>query len=78
MPGPESPIRRIRRARGLSARQLAGSAGIHHSFYARLERGERGASVATLRRIAAALDVRLAALLEEDAYEQCANGGVQP
>lgn len=56
-------LRQLRRARDLTARQLAEASGISTSYLLRLERGESpNPSLAVLGRLGAALDVRLEAL----------------
>lgn len=70
---PATTIRAIRRARGLSA--AARAARLDISAYCRIERGERTGTIPTLRRIAAALAVPLARLLdleEDDAHGRAA------
>src|ERR1700727_2489648 len=56
-------LRQLRRARDLTAKQLAAASGISASYLLRLERGEApNPSLAVLGRLGAALDVRLEAL----------------
>jgi transcriptional regulator with XRE-family HTH domain len=50
-------VRRLRRVRRLSLRDVAARSGTSASFLSQLERGHCGASVATLMRVAAALGV---------------------
>ena len=57
-------LRAIRRRRGLLLREVAGRAGISESFLSQVERGRAGASVASLRRIAAALGLTIAELFD--------------
>ncbi|MER5356108.1 helix-turn-helix transcriptional regulator [Kitasatospora sp. NPDC002551] len=59
-------IRVIRRASNVSLRQLAMRSGLDRSFISRVERGESGASEKSLREIAAALDVPVAAINREE------------
>ncbi|WP_353962750.1 helix-turn-helix domain-containing protein [Kitasatospora purpeofusca] len=59
-------IRVIRRACNVSLRQLATRAGLDRSFISRIERGESGASERSLREIAAALEVPVAAINREE------------
>ncbi|MGW9182849.1 helix-turn-helix domain-containing protein [Agromyces sp. NPDC055661] len=57
-------VRRYRSARRMSQRALAQVAGVSPGFVSQLENGRAGASIATLRRIADALGVGLADLVE--------------
>jgi DNA-binding XRE family transcriptional regulator len=52
----------VRTERGLSRRQLADAVGVHYQTIAYLERGEYNPSLVLALRIAAALDVPLAAV----------------
>jgi transcriptional regulator with XRE-family HTH domain len=56
-PGPvfAEELRRLREARGLNRKALAGSAGIDPSTMTRLEKGERGPSREVVDRLADAL-----------------------
>ncbi len=58
-------IRELRIERGLSQARLAARAGVDPSTVNQIERGAREASPTTLRKIAQALDVNLAELLQE-------------
>jgi transcriptional regulator with XRE-family HTH domain len=58
-------LKRLRRERGLSQAKLAALADIDPSTMNQIERGAREPTTATLRKLAAALDVSLAELLEE-------------
>jgi transcriptional regulator with XRE-family HTH domain len=60
-------LKRLRTEKGLSQAKLAALADIDPSTVNQIERGAREASPATLRKLAEALDVRLAELIE-DAY----------
>jgi transcriptional regulator with XRE-family HTH domain len=53
-------LRDLRRVRGLTTRELSDRAGLSPSMINQLETGKTGASVTSLRRIAAALDVPIA------------------
>ena len=57
-------IQRLRVRRGFSQEVLAKKARISRGYLARLEIGRHDPTVGTLRRLARALGVRLAALLE--------------
>jgi transcriptional regulator with XRE-family HTH domain len=58
-------LRRLRTERGLSQARLAARAELDPSTVNQIERGAREASPATLRKLAEALDVGLAELLED-------------
>ena len=58
-------IKELRIERGLSQAKLAARAGVDPSTVNQIERGAREASPTTLRKIAQALDVNLAELLQE-------------
>lgn len=53
-------LRELRRLRGLTTRELAARSGVSSSMINQIETGTSGASVSSLRRIAAGLDVPLA------------------
>ena len=57
--------RMIRRSRGLSQEEVAFRAGLKRSYLSDLERGVRNPTVRALGRIATALDVHPARLLED-------------
>ena len=59
-------LARIRRSRGLSQRSLAENSGVSAATINELENSRRKANPSTLRRLAAALDVEVNELLEED------------
>ena len=58
-------LRRLRVAKGVSAKQLAEEAGIHFTFLGRIERGTSNSSIDMLERLCGVLGVRLADLLRE-------------
>lgn len=58
-------IRAIRERSGYGLRELERRTGLTRPFLSRLEREARGASLATLQLIAAALDVSVAAITKE-------------
>lgn len=58
-------LREVRRARRRTLRQVADGAGISESFLSQIERGHSNASVATFRRIAVALGVRIGDLFDQ-------------
>ena len=55
----ENPVRVWREFRGLSAKVLAGKAGIAQAYLSQIETGKREGPVSTLRRIAKALGVTI-------------------
>lgn len=55
-------LREIRRARRLTLREVAARAGISESFLSQLERGRSGATIASLQRIASALELEVSDL----------------
>jgi len=57
-------LREVRKARRLTLRQVAESAGITESFLSQVERGLSNASVAALRRIAVSIGVTIVDLFE--------------
>ncbi|MEB4615324.1 helix-turn-helix domain-containing protein [Leucobacter sp. M11] len=57
-------VAQFRELRGLSLRALAATAGVSSSFLSQLENGKSNASVSSLRKIASALGVTPAALLD--------------
>lgn len=58
-------VRHHRKLRGMSQEQLALEAGMERSYVSDLERGTRNPSVRALGRLAEALSVQPAALLEQ-------------
>src|SRR5829696_7216544 len=60
-------LRRRRRERGLSARDVAERAGVSATYLSRLENGHLSPTVATLTRIVAAMGESVADLFAEDA-----------
>lgn len=57
-------VRRLRSARGWSQEVLAFESGLHRTFVAHVERAARNISLDNIARLAVALDVTAAALLE--------------
>ncbi|MFQ6552742.1 helix-turn-helix domain-containing protein [Aestuariibius insulae] len=57
-------LRKLRRDRGLSQEELAHRAGIDRSYLGNIERAEYSVTVVTLGKLAVALDVPPAKLLE--------------
>ena len=64
-------IRKARAAAGLSQRQLASTDGLSFSYIARLESGERTASIDALIELAVPLGVTALALLTGDGAGHC-------
>jgi transcriptional regulator with XRE-family HTH domain len=60
-----SSLRRIRESRFLTQQELADRAGIHRVTIANLEGGREEARFSTIRKLAAALDVEPAALVQD-------------
>lgn len=60
-------VAQFRQLRGMSLRALAHSAGVSSGFLSQLENGRTNASVASLRKVAAALGVTAAQLLDSTA-----------
>lgn len=58
-------IRRIRKSRKITLRELSLATGIDAGTLSRIERGQHGTKVSQLLAIARALDVRPAELIEE-------------
>ena len=58
-------IRERRRAAGISQEAFATEVGIHRTYIGAVERGERNVSLANILRIARALNVSAAQLLNE-------------
>jgi transcriptional regulator with XRE-family HTH domain len=59
-----SRVRDFRIARRLTQAQLGDACGLHRTFVGSVERGERNVAILSLRRIASALRVPLAKLVE--------------
>jgi transcriptional regulator with XRE-family HTH domain len=57
-------VRELREARGLSLKALAERAGVSESFVSQVERGVANPSVASLRRLAQALDASVGSLFQ--------------
>ena len=58
-------IRNHRTAKGLSQEKLAELSGCHPTYVGQLERGEKNATVESIEKIAAALDIPLSKLFEK-------------
>lgn len=60
-----SRLREARRSKHRTLREVADAAGVSESFLSQVERGKMSASIATLRRIVAALDTTIGNLFED-------------
>src|SRR5438270_7394305 len=60
-------IREVRRGKGMTLRDAADAAGVSESFLSQVERGLANPSVASLRRIADAMNERVASFFVGDA-----------
>lgn len=60
-------LRATREEQGLSQEALADAAGLHRTYVGSVERGERNISIDNIERLATALDVSAASLLEDSA-----------
>jgi transcriptional regulator with XRE-family HTH domain len=58
-------LRRLRLARGLSQEQLAAVAGLDRTYVSSCEAGRRNATIRTIERLSAALDVDACALASD-------------
>lgn len=57
-------LRRARLAKGISQERLAALSGLHRTYVGSVERGERNVAIDNMERLAAALDLGVAQLLE--------------
>jgi transcriptional regulator with XRE-family HTH domain len=58
-------LKRYRKERGLSQEELAFQCGLHRTYVSGMERGVRNPTVLVLERVARALEIPSARLLEE-------------
>jgi len=58
-------VRRVRLSLGLSQERLAELAGLHRTYVGSVERGERNISIDNMERLARAVGVNVADLLQE-------------
>ena len=58
-------IRNYRTDKGLSQEKLAELSGSHHTYIGQIERGEKNATIESIEKIAAALNISLSKLFEE-------------
>lgn len=63
-------IRFYRKERGLSQEELAFRASLHNTYIGQLERGEKNATIESLAKVCAALDISLAELTNDDGTTQ--------
>ena len=56
-------VRHFRSERGFSQEELAARSGLHRNYVGGIERGERNPSLASLLRLAGALEVRLSEII---------------
>ncbi len=59
-------LRTVRLEKGLSQEKLAEIAGLHRTFVSMVERGKRNVTLATVEKLAKALEVSLADLMPAD------------
>lgn len=57
-------MKRLREDRGWSQEELADRAGLHRTYVSGVERGVRNPTLTVLHKIAAALEVKLSALVD--------------
>ena len=55
-------VRELRKTEGLSQKQLAVKSGLHYTYIAGVERGQRNPSLQSIRKIAEGLEVNIAGL----------------
>ena len=58
-------IRNYRTAKGLSQEKLAELSGCHHTYIGQIERGEKNATIESIEKISAALNISLSKLFEK-------------
>lgn len=67
-------MRQIRTRKQLSQEKLGELAGLHRTFISMVERGERNVTIATIEKLAQALECRMADLMpDSDSGEQFSN-----
>jgi transcriptional regulator with XRE-family HTH domain len=71
-------IRSLRQAKGMSLRTMAGISGVSVSFLSQVERGTASPSIATLIRMARALDETVASLFEPRTGGRLVRAGERP
>lgn len=58
-------LRKVRTTKGISQEKLGELAGIHRTFVSMVERGERNVTIATVEKLAKALECRMADLMPD-------------
>jgi transcriptional regulator with XRE-family HTH domain len=58
-------IRELRQERGWSQDELAARAGLHRTYIGTIERAEQGITVDSMEKLAVALNIKVARLLED-------------
>lgn len=66
-------LRQVRRSRNRTIKEVAGVAGVSPSLVSQIERGRATPSLATLRRMASALDVSVSALFMESGHSSASD-----
>ena len=69
-------IRNYRTEKGLSQEKLAELSGCHHTYIGQIERGEKNATIESIEKISAALNVSLSKLFEKLGSEDKEAGNI--
>jgi CheY-like chemotaxis protein len=70
-------IKEQRSALGISQEELAARAGLHRTYVSEVERGERNPSIASIEKLAQALEVSFTSLFERTSQQSGAQGAVE-